>query len=115
MFFYLPRLATSKQQHFCPVSMPFFLELDVIVDLLVDSDTKVVRPSRSRKRPLVHGATVKTAEGHVIINSHIIAYFYQAAFNKMLVTKSPPHYVLIKLRTLTHTIHDGKYSHIHQI
>lgn len=58
--------------------MPLFLELDVIVDLLVDPDTEVVRPSGSRARP-VHGAAVKTAEGHVIINSHIIAYFYQAA------------------------------------
>ena len=78
---YLPRLATSKQQHFSPVSMPFLLELDVIVDLLVDPDTEIVRPSRSGERPLVHGATVKTAEGHVIINIHIIAYFYQAALN----------------------------------
>ena len=31
--------------------MPFLLELEFIVDLLVDPDTEVVRPSRGRAGP----------------------------------------------------------------
>ena len=95
--------------------MSFLLELDVIVDLLVDTDTEVVHPGGGRAGA-IHRHTVETAERHVIYQDSrvTIARFYQAGTTfymlaRIVIYNSVAY--LIKQRFMTHFNAECLYVH----